>query len=97
VGVQLRNKEMKPIYIVLKDSLVEYSGQDRTRAVEVAREMSGLDAGISLGNVEIWESIERSNKIVWSCEWEPPSGPLEPQIFVGTPSLAPQYECNRRN
>jgi hypothetical protein len=83
---------MNNIYIVIKDELVEFVGFDREKALEQAKVLSGISAGISLANVSLWESVIGGKPVmIYSVSWEC-AGPLEPQVYTNTssPNIAPQ-------
>jgi hypothetical protein len=79
---------MKKVYTVVKDGSVEYVSFDKSAAINIAEEVSGVKLKMALASVDIWETfIDTSNtKIVWRVSWEA-AGPLEPNIY--TPSIAP--------
>ena len=87
---------MTKVYIVIKDEEVIHSDFDRDYAIDMAKEASGLAAGISVANVAVWETEvghkgegdSLRSKIIWLCEWEA-SGPLEPNVFSSNSVIPP--------
>jgi len=81
---------MNKVYVVIKDEVVEKVEFERSVALELAKQLAGVEAGISLADVSVWEA-EAGGKptMIYSVSWEA-TGPLEPLIFVGSPSISPQ-------
>lgn len=79
--------ENNSIYIILKDGSLGGVRDSLNNAIELGKQLSGLNINMPLGEVDIWESNipnDKENKLVWSVKWE--SRSMYPNVYV------PQYK-----